>query len=386
MRLDKIKPGDTVVVIGDDHYNTLGVVRSLGEAGFVVALVLMSDHATCVTRSKWVSELRFAPNDTSVYEALTEICAAFHRPVAVVPTSDRAAIVVGGFLEDLPGNCVAPGIAGGLLPLEDKATAKALARSCGLNTAAGLVVESVAGGLEVSKQLHFPVIIKPVVSVEGKKSDISIAYTSEEVSLCLKKFFSGGYERVLVEEYICGQDSHMVEVMGYRSRNGVSSVAGVIEKIREYPLANGSTSYARFVSSHEGIDLEAVRSFVDKAGFFGIYDMEFKFSAGKAYFIECNFRVGAPSYAMTQLGCNVPALWVSGAILSHPVSDNRPFMVEQRDVFHVIKGDMRPAEWIKQFRGSRHIFAVKGDMRPVRAYWSNLVLSRIARRLPVGKS
>lgn len=379
-------PCKMAMVIGDDHYNTLGVVRSLGEAGFFVALVLLSEHAVCVTKSRWVSECLIASDKEMVYEAIVDICSRTQGDVGVIPTSDTAALIVSGFLNKLPSNCIAPGVKGDLMALEDKSFAKEIACSCGLDTVSGYVVRSEEEGMRVIADLQFPVIIKPVVSVEGKKADITIAASKEELSLCLKSFFSGGYDRVMVEQYICGQGSHMVEVLGYRCQNGVSSVVGIIEKIREYPLKNGSTSYARVVDAHEGIDLSAVRAFIEKAGFVGIYDMEFKFCCGTAFFIECNFRIGAPSYVMTKLGRNIPALWISGDRGPALVPSERPFMVEQRDVFHVVKKNVSMSEWIKQFRGSSHIFAVKGDMRPIWAYWVNLMATCVRKCLQPGKS
>ena len=47
----------TAVVVGHDHQNTLGVIRSLGEGGIRVKAVILSDGGACSTvHSKYVEE------------------------------------------------------------------------------------------------------------------------------------------------------------------------------------------------------------------------------------------------------------------------------------------------------------------------------------------
>ena len=44
------------IVIGSDHYNTLGVIRSLGEKGIPVYLILITQNEGFVDKSKYVAQ------------------------------------------------------------------------------------------------------------------------------------------------------------------------------------------------------------------------------------------------------------------------------------------------------------------------------------------
>src|SRR5699024_7222927 len=124
----------------------------------------------------------------------------------------------------------------------------------------------------------YPAIIKPLLSKEGQKSDIVIVSNEDSLKISLNEFQNKGYSRVIVEEYIAGDDEYMVEVMGYCSGSGKPFIGGVIKKIREFPIQNGSTSFAEIIYENHRLDFFAIDKFLKNYSYSGLFDMEFKYA------------------------------------------------------------------------------------------------------------
>lgn len=371
------------IIISEDHYNALGVVRSLGVVGTEVYLILTTQEKTYVDSSKYVSKtLKIEHTKEAVLKAIEGIISRENETFVLFPLSDFSAQIVDEEFINFPSNVIAPNACGVMNKLSDKYFIKEIAKNCGLDVPQGVVV-SFEKDIEVKWDV-FPAILKPLVSVEGTKSDIAIVGSYEELIDVSKSYRAKGYSRALLEEYIDGENAHMIEVMGGRNFDGTVDFAGIISKIREFPICNGSTSYATIVKEHDGIDLDKLSTFLAETGFVGLFDFEFKYSGKKAYFIECNYRHGAPGFVFTKCGINIPVCWIDknvNGVLSEKrqLNEDVVFMVEQNDFINMLKGTPKFCSWVNQYRKAVRIFAYKGDMKPVRKYYCQLMKSLIHR-------
>ena len=372
------------VIITEDHYNALGVIRSLGECGIEIILVLIADGKTYVDSSKFVGKtVKTARTEIDILNALRQVTEENTECKYVLfPLSDFAALILDKNYNSFGNNVYAPNMSGKMEQYQNKYFSKIKAAECGLTIARDTV-------LNVEEQLPewniYPAILKPLASVEGFKSDISILNNRHELIECVSSFKTKGYRKVLLEEYIQGRDEHMIEVMGYAA-NGTVKIAGIISKIREYPIKKGSTSYAEIVAEHKDINFENIKRYIKNSGFSGLFDMEFKYSDGKAYFIECNFRNGAPAYALTCKGNNIPVGWLENVLEISVERKNRVtkknfFMVEQNDLINMLKGEVHIGNWVKDFKNSNKLFFSAKDLKPVIIYYSKLVQQIIKRFL-----
>ena len=174
--------------------------------------------------------------------------------------------------------------------------------------------------------------------------------------------------------------------MGARNYDSSIDFAGIISKIREFPIKNGSTSYASIVDYHEGIDFNVITKFLNRINYIGIFDVEYKYANGKAFFIECNFRNGAPGFVFTQNGYNIPALWIEKNLkvdlnIAKKKVPELDFMIEQNDMINMLKGTPGFFTWIKQYVKACKVFAYKGDVRPVRKYYSLFIKNQLLHRI-----
>ncbi|MBC8455647.1 hypothetical protein H8D59_00180 [bacterium] len=91
-------------------------------------------------------------------------------------------------------------------------------------------------------------------------------------------------------------------------------VENALEKIRHYPHKDSSGSFFRISENKFNINYDSIRTFFSKIKYEGLFDIEFKFSDKKCYFIEVNFRNGGTNYLYTKSGANIPYLWYLDSI------------------------------------------------------------------------
>lgn len=370
-----VKNNIIAIVIAIDHYNGLGVIRSLGECGIPVALILTTIEKSYIEKSKYISEVyHIQPIDGELQSTIKKISMR-HSKCFVITTTDFSALELDTMLTSMPSNVVFPSMKGRMVQYQNKDFAKHQAAQAGIRVPKGIIYSFNCPNF---KWDIFPAIIKPRASVNGLKSDIQRVDNYCQLQEALKIFKAKGYESVLIEEYIHGENAHMVEIMGYTDGIDVS-FGRIIEKIREYPINNGSTAFAKFVCEHEDIDFDTLKRFIIKSGYIGIFDIEFKSVDRKCYFIECNFRNGAPSYALTKIGYNLPVSWISGMSgikfksTTKIVSKNL-FMCEQTDFLNMIKHNVHTFSWIKDYHNSNRIFVCWSDIKP-NIYYMRYILN-----------
>lgn len=374
------------IIISEDHYNALGVIRSLGEQSIHVHLILTTQKSTSTytNRSKYVKSVNYTGHNESLILSTISKLTKIEKSYFLFPLSDYAAMLLDKSYHLFGSNIACPNMNGEMLAFQNKEKCKQLAECCGMKTADSLVVEL---GESFDWSI-FPAIIKPLISQEGAKTDITIVNSSEELCSVLEIFRQRNYSRVLLEKYLTGSQEHMVEVLGCSTKDSVF-IGGIIKKIREYPMMRGSTSYAEIVFQHEGINTDIIKAFIEKTGFKGLFDVEYKYVDGECYFIECNFRNGAPSYALTQYGCNLPYNWIalyegeSVKGIDFEQHNNMFFMCEQTDVLNMFKRQVPFNKWINEFRHSKKIFMVRTDCAPAIKYYADfiaMIIKRVIRR------
>ena len=369
----KIK--NKVIVIGPNHYNTLGVIRSLGEEDVPVNLILVSRKENYVSKSKYVDKVWLV--NESENEIISVLINYFnnekYKPI-IIPTSDFVMKIIDNNFKLLNDKYILPNInnePGRITKLMNKMEMNHLAMEAGLTVPKSWEIGFNEGTLPFKEDITYPCIVKPLSSIDGKKEDIVICKNKTELDKNLL-ILKNNYKRILIQEYIDGYDSKMLEIIGCVTNSKEIIIPGIIEKIREYPLVAGSTSYALISKESKYIDINKVNNFLYKLNYVGIFDIEFKYSNGKPYFIEFNFRNGAPSYALTKAGVNIPYIWCLEAagigidVLNKKIDKNLKLMMEVRDFRHVLNGDVKLRSWLTDLIQTKaFLFLNIKDMKPV---------------------
>ncbi len=339
-----------VIVMGGNYSLTLGVTRSLGEAGFNVRL-LVSDKWTerIAGSSKYVTECCNCLGDTekenglgllktirkviSLYrgdngnkgnnEIKTEI--GFDQiwstleklrgnddRILIIPVSDIYCMMLDAHANDFTEHYFIPncfGNPGQMTYHMDKMIQKELARQCGLKTAFGNVYSTDEYGIqEAVNNVSFPCFMRALQSanVIAGKNLHSECKIREELCYAMKKAACNNCSKVLIEDYL--EIEKDLCVYGVAGNNQVF-IPGCLEALRSGCGGHkGVTAEGIFVSAESlGEIKQKLEEFVKRSGLTGLFCIDLVLSKGIVYFIEMNLRCGASIYGATMAGANLPA-------------------------------------------------------------------------------
>ena len=356
------------IVFGGKNVNSLGLIRSLGEKNVNVTFMSYSSKL----ESKYISHYKLLPENKEKWlDILKKHIDKLPKRPFVFPTDDECARFLDLNYESLKEVCWFSNIKGHIEKFSDKAQMSKIAKESDLSVADFEVIELSKKNIT---SILFPVIIKPLASYEGKKWDIQICKTAYDFKQQRESLIKKGYDKVLVQKFISGDNQYEVGVMGISLPNGDIEIPGIIKKIRSYPVEKGSTSFAKYIKYDPYVDISKIKNFVKKIGYTGIFDIELIISDKKAWFIEINFRNGQYGYITTKAGYNLPYNWIKGieiGKLNDIYKINEIYYINERDDFrHVKEKRMSLRSWILDFkRCTAYGMFSKNDIRPfIRQY------------------
>lgn len=292
-----------VVVIGGDHHNTLGVIRSLGEKGLRPdALIISKDGDSFVAKSKYIKATHIINDATSITPYLIEHYSDRKEKTVIICCNDASSSEIDLHLEELNSFFVLPGSKeqGRITYLMNKQRMSILAEECGMITPKTIYPNHYP--LKES-ELCFPCIIKPLVSKNGTKQDIRICDEIDEVNEAVKHL---GVTNTQIQHFI--DKDFEYQLIGCSTGDDVI-IPGVSRILR--PCKGSNTSFLYYTPLTDGFcDLEKCRNFVQKTGYKGLFSLEFlRDKKGKDYFMEINFRNDGNTICVTAAGVNLPYIW-----------------------------------------------------------------------------
>lgn len=158
--------GHKIIVVGEEHYTPLGVIRSLGEEGIApIAYIKKNSRTKIASCSRYISELHMVDDyNIAVDEIVNKYGDESLKPV-IIACDD---IVVRSFdklYDSIKSKFYVnnAGASGRIAHYQDKNVLYELARKCGLNVAKSWKVN--CG--EIPVDITYPVITKPIESYEG---------------------------------------------------------------------------------------------------------------------------------------------------------------------------------------------------------------------------
>lgn len=375
-----IEEDKKITVIGPDHHNTLGIIRSLGECGlFPDGLIVTDKNKSFVSKSKYLHRcLLVSKNEQEVIESLLKKKTIADKKIILIPTDDYSVEIIDKHLEVLSPFYIIPNIdftEGSIVRLMDKDVMNRVAIEEGFLVPKG-------ASLKVPDDLHllneklenegftFPLIVKPLRSVAGNKDAIEIVYSLTELEGFLKMLPPCN---VLLQEYLEIEEEYGIQGYAY---NGQVYIPGVIRKIRTSSYSRGSTIYARLERDVPSIDKSMIANMVERTRFSGLFDIELFLHKGDLYFIEMNFRNGAYGYAYTRFGSNLAYLWVCACqglipkLVNSTKKEEFYLMNEISDFRSIIEKKITWYCWVKQFiTADVHLIMNRKDMGP---FWFKL--------------
>lgn len=331
------------IIIGDSTHNTLSVVRSLGQARIPFTLILVGEHDSCfVKKSKYVKRNRL------IEVGDVEQCSNVFKTMAggtIICTFDAAAEWVDSHEAELSQRFITPCRGRQIGNLFNKDTQCRLAEQCGLTVPKSVILNK---GEEL-KGLDFPILIKPLYSTKGEKSDIHICQNTDDLNKALA--IDSGCSKFIAQEFI--DKEYELDCIGVSTPDEVI-VAGAVRKIRHYPHLIGAGAYGIFVPTNKlDIDTRGVAEFLRISNYYGPFSVEFLHCNGKNYFMEVNFRNEGLAQVATDAGANLHAVYVSGKRNDLGKLKSIYMMNYSIDYLHVKEGRVSKWSWWRDFLRTR---------------------------------
>ncbi len=357
------------IVFCCEHYNPLGIIRSLGENGIRPIAIILRKDIQIASKSKYISHLHMVDSIQKGYEILINQYGSQKYGKPFVFTSDDQ---ITSFLDNHYNELVDKffffnaGETEKIVKYMDKNRILQLAKKHGLNVLDTVVV---AKG-EIPSNLEYPIITKAIVStIDNWKNDMFICNNENELKNAYEQIRS---PQVLLQKYIHKKNELCME--GFSVAHGSQTVI-TIASTYNYILPNSYSPYMT-VSNLRNTELEnKLKSMIQEIGFEGIFEIEFLRSKDdRLYFGEINFRNSTWSYASTKAGMPLPILWAKSMLRNEYASKclkeiSPPFtaMVEIDDYRQRVKTHMISyRQWVKELLGCkcRYYFSI-ADIAPV---------------------
>jgi predicted ATP-grasp superfamily ATP-dependent carboligase len=178
-----------------------------------------------------------------------------------------------------------------------------------------------------SVEMTYPCIIKPVYPTYFRfdfNTKLFIVSSAQQLLSVFSKVYEKNHE-VMLQEIIPGGADTMFGYNAYYDHSGTPHGMFMYQRIREWPLGFGNGCYIQHVE--EPILEHMTTSLIQKIGFYGIVDAEFKRDPrdGLYKFIEVNPRVWMQNSFPSRYGCNLPYMAYLDAV-KRPLPEN-PFFL-----------------------------------------------------------
>lgn len=364
-----------VVLFGEDHHNILGLVRDFGVNGVKPLGIIVSTKSDKLfsSLSKYWEEVYCVDSEEDGIELLKNNFINKIKPTVVIASSDTAAAALDIHYDELNKNFILPGfdVGGKVFELMNKERQVKYANEIGIETIASKIM-ILNNDYEFSER--YPVILKPVVSVEGEKADIKICYTREEEESSVHFLVSRGYQRVLRQLYLVDKSEYVLTgaVMPILHKCNFS----LVKNVRQWPMFSGTGSFSEFVTSESMLTFcNQVMEKIQKSGYSGLIDIEFfKTREGKIYLNEINWRSSGRNFISLYTEVH-SAYWWYCAVINKNYDNGCMIpakagytMNEIADVRHCFKRNISIIKWLLDVKRTNS-FAVWNfqDMEPFKA-------------------
>lgn len=297
------------IVLSQDHYNPLDVIRSLGEKELKPISILYGEHQWMIPHCKYVEKLYQVETLEEGYKILMEKYGNEIEKPFLYCSDDTTTSFLDQRYDDLKDKFYLynAGEKGRITWLQNKYNITRLATEVGLIIPKSEVVET--GTLPTT--LKYPVITKVLASTMGAwKGDVYICENEDQLLDAFKKIKS---PKLIIQEYIRKKNEFDME--GFSINDGQDVFFPFVnDYVRLY-----DNSYGHYMTFRPFEDKELRKKLCNLfklTKFNGIFEIEFMLGPNnEQYFLEINLRASTWNYAINVGGGNMPYYWAKSTLL-----------------------------------------------------------------------
>lgn len=361
------------IEFGEEHYNPLGLIRSLGEGGIRPIAIIKKGQSRLASKSKYISKLHLVDSIEEGYNILlNEYGNEKNKPV-VFTTDDTITSYLDNKYDVLKDKFIFfnAGENGRITKYMNKDTINKLAEKYKIKTPKTWVVRTG----EIPDNLVYPVITKAIISTKSHWKDESFICNNEiELNRAFESIKS---EKIMIEQFIKKKNELCLD--GYSIEHGQKVFYAIASNYINI-IDNAYSNYMVVKNTYDKEIEQKLNKMFKDIGFEGIFSVEFLITENdELYFLEINFRNSTWSYASTKAGMNLPILWSSAMTdssiydKSYRKFDNFTAMAEFVDYSDRVKThQISKIKWFKQMLNCKCLYFInKKDMRPIYSKFTN---------------
>ena len=368
------------IVFCAEHYNPLGIVRSLGENGITPIAIILRSPLRIVSKSKYIDRPIFVDSIEEGYQYLLHTYSTETEKPFLYTSDDTITNYLDAHYDELKDAFYFynAGATGRIAEFQNKSNILQLAEKHGLHFLKTVVVNTG----DIPENLEYPVITKAIIStISNWKGDMFICHNEQELREAYRHIRS---PQVLLQKYIEKKNELCME--GVSVNRGSETMIAIACRYN-YLLDNSYSPYMTVDSLKDDELRKKLSSMLAEVGFEGIFEIEFLVDQDDSlYFLEINFRNSTWSYASTIAGMPLPILWAQGMIdpstlpCAYRVVDP-PFcaMVEIDDLRDRVKSGMISLpNWFLQWKNSAcKYYWGHNDPKPFFSVFAGLLLKKL---------
>lgn len=364
------------IIFCPDHFNPLGVIRSLGEVGIRPFVILYGHPSILVKYSKYIEEMHWSATIADGFKYLQERFGNETKKPFLLATSDDVVSYLDLHFTELCDKFYFfnAGAQGRLTHLMEKKNIVEMGRKAGFLVPE---TEEVARG-EMPRKINFPILTKSnTPTIHDWKSNVFICRNEAELRNAYEHI---DCDRVILQEYVQKVDE--INFEGF-SINGGSEVYIPLENRFYRTTSTSFGNYAYIEKIKDQQLLGKIKELLKLTKFTGIFEVEFMIGKdGRYYFLEVNFRNSAWLYAYTRCGVNLPLMLAKSVLANRLVLDDEhiqslPFKyIDEFTDFKwsVLSGKVNIFKWLRDFFTSDCTFYInRKDPKPFVMYLINRI-------------
>lgn len=310
------------IILGSDE-NAYGNVRLIHEAYGIKPLLLCSRLLIPTMNSKLFDLVRFEDFDRDdvfpgALLSILEQYASPTRKLIVIPCSDYYAGMLSRHYDKFKGLIANRFISHELLDtLDTKDKFYKLCEQYGLDYPKTIVCEPHEREIALDHMdFQFPIIVKPENSnayaylhseFEGKKK-VYFFKNKDEYQTLVKSMNKSDYMgKLIIQEFIPGEDSSMRVINSFSDNDGVVKMMCLGQPVLEEYAPKTLGNYAAIISRSDMDIYKKIKAFLEQIGYVGYSNIDMKYDSrtGKYMLFEINPRLGRSSFFVRAAGLNM---------------------------------------------------------------------------------
>lgn len=369
-----------VVLLGNDHTNTLGLTQTLGRSGFYIIVVMWGNKTGLVKSSKYCKEVYTASTPQACIDKLIQtIHGVDGIKIPIIPACDSAALV----LEDNSKALASRFVYGysmsdySLHQLMEKDLQVKLALDAGFNVPKSWTINNF---LKLPENLNYPCLIKPLVSCQGAKQDIKICKDRKELDENIQSLkFT---KQVILQQYI--DRDYEISILGCALSNGTVIIPAIENKLTLYPKYVGLECLARMDTLEDKEIIQCINNLIKKIKYVGIFSVEMMHcrTDNKFYFTEINLRNDGANSFVYKYGVNLPLNHIED-LTGKEITQFKDFTPGYYiwDMHHfqsIAHREISICQWLREIRISNGFLTYfKEDKMPFYRQYTNIICRKL---------